>query len=474
MNKFLLTTLSAAVILSGCASVWRTPMPEVKMEFKAQTNATQVSKEWWKEFKDENLNELIERAFKSNSNLAIALNNLDIARINLNIAKADYLPNFNLQGSGARAKTSAQSAAGLRSGGSAIGNAFSLSAVLSYEVDLWGRVRNSVAAKKETFAGSVYDYEGAKVSIAAGVAEAYFNLVMLGEQEEILKKTLTTYESTYAYRQNQRRAGAINEVVALQAKASVDSAKVQLLDVQTAKSSAASALAVLVGASLDEILNADVKVAKRIAKSPEVPSGLSTDILQKRADVASALQTLKASNALTGVARANWLPRLSLTGLFGFESMELGNLFKSNAVAWSGAASAAMPLLDWGKTYNGVELAELSQNAAFLNYQQVVKNAFSEVHTALVTRKNALAKERAMEDYFASVERIYNLTKSRYNAGAATHLDFLDAQRQFLSVHLSLASTKLAVATSAIGVFKAFGGGFESEATQNATNSSVK
>lgn len=464
MNKFLLTTLSAAVILSGCTSVWRTPMPEVKMEFKAQTNATQVSKEWWKEFKDENLNELIERAFKSNSNLAIALNNLDIARINLNIAKADYLPNFNLQGSGAR-KTSAQSA---------IGNAFSLSAALSYEVDLWGRVRNSVAAKKETFAGSVYDYEGAKVSIAAGVAEAYFNLVMLGEQEEILKKTLTTYESTYAYRQNQRRAGAINEVVALQAKASVDSAKVQLLDVQTAKSSAASALAVLVGASLDEILNADVKVAKRIAKSPEVPSGLSADILQKRADVASALQTLKASNALTGVARANWLPRLSLTGLFGFESMELGNLFKSNAVAWSGAASAAMPLLDWGKTYNGVELAELSQNAAFLNYQQVVKNAFSEVHTALVTRKNALAKERAMEDYFASVERIYNLTKSRYNAGAATHLDFLDAQRQFLSVHLSLASTKLAVATSAIGVFKAFGGGFESEATQNATNSSVK
>ncbi len=454
-----------AFVFGGCSSMWRPEMPETKVEFKANLTNADIGKEWWREFGDEKLNTLVQKGLENNINLALALANLEISRVNLNIARSAYLPFASLDGSAGRSKISGESAsaASLKALGKSpsASNSFSLSAVLSYEIDLWGRVRNTVEAQKATFRANVYDYESARVSIAAGVVEAYFNLIMLKEQEKVLRESLATYQNTLNYRAAQLKAGAIDRVTELQARASVDGAKVQLLEIQTALSSAQTALAVLVGKDVEEILGANFEVSANLPKAPKVPQGVSADILSRRADVAKAFETLRAQNALVGVARVGWLPTLSLTGLFGFESVELKNLFKSSAVKWSAGGAVAMPLLDWGKTYNNVQLAKLSQTASFLNYQNVVRNAFGEVRNALVARENALKKEQAMQNYYASVAQIYNLTRMRYNSGAATHLEFLDAQRQLLSVRLNLVSAKLSSVTSAVGVFKAFGGGFK-------------
>lgn len=196
---------------------------------------------------------------------------------------------------------------------------------------------------------------------------------------------------------------------------------------------------------------------------PEVPNGISSDVLLHRADIASALQRLKASNFLVGVARTSYLPKLSLTGIFGFSSDEFDRFFVKNANTWSVGGSLIMPLLDFGRTKNKVELANLEQNASFLSYDKAVKTAFGEIRTALDTRKNSVLKEKSMQNLVESQTKIYDLSKARYDNGYSTHLEFLDSQRNLLSARLSLAQSKLSVATSIIDVYKSLGGGFDYE-----------
>lgn len=453
MNKVI--TILIAAIISGCSL--RPDMIEIQQEYRYQMDVYSINESWWESFGDERLNLLIQKALQNNSDLLIALNNIEKARVSLRLDRIEYLPNISLQGEASKSD---------KGYNNPTVEQFSLSAVLSYELDLWGRVRNTANASEAAYNATKFDYESARISLASSVANAYFLLISLREQEQILKDTLISYIQSVEYRAMQLASGEIDELVYAQTVATADEARAQLAGLQTQISQANSALAILVGGSLDEILYSDINVATRLPNLPQVPSGISSDILLKRADVASALERLKSSNYLVGVARTQWLPKISLTGIFGYSSADLDNLISVNKSIWSVGGSLIGPLLDFGRTYNSVEIANLEQNASFLAYDKAVKNAFSEIRTALDSRKNSMIKAQSTANLVASQQKVYDIAQSRYDAGYSSHLELLDSQRSLLSAKLSLTSANLEAVNSVVAVFKAFGGGFEYESDE--------
>ena len=454
MNKII--TILIAALISGCSL--RPDMIEIQQEYRYQMDVYSINESWWESFGDERLNLLIQKALQNNSDLLIALNNIEKSRIALRLDRLEFLPNISLQGEATKEGKADTSHNNI--------NKFSLSSVLSYEVDLWGRVRNTANASEAIYNATKFDYESARISLASSVANSYFLLISLKEQEKILQDTLDSYIKSVEYRAVQLESGEIDELVYAQSVAAADGAKAQLAQLQTQISQANSALAILVGESLDEILYADVDTANNLPTLPDVPSGISSEILLKRADIASAIERLRSSNYLIGVARTQWLPQISITGLFGYTSNELNELISSNRSVWNIGGSLIAPLLDFGRAYNNVELANLEQNASFLAYDKAVKSAFGEIRTALDGRKNSIIKATSTANLVASQQKVYDIAQSRYDAGYSSHLELLDSQRSLLSAKLSLTSANLEAVNSVVAVFKAFGGGFEYESDE--------
>ena len=450
--------LITAAFLAGCS--FRPDMPNVDTNFTSTYTfeTSDIRDLWWKEFGDENLNVLVESALEKNTNLRIAYLNLEKAKASLGVAESSLLPGVNLNVSYTKAKTSGETYTGqpqtrYRSSSINLG--------LNYEIDLWGRVRNSVLAANESLNASKFDYDSARLSLSSSVAKSYFALVSLNMQEAVLKETLKTYEDTLALRKTQLDLGGINEMTYLQSKAAVESAKMSLISVLNLKSKALTSLAILTGKNNDEILKGAVASSKTLPASPEISAGISSDILLRRSDVAKALADLKVTNALVGVAKADYFPTISLTGLLGFTSVDFENIFVGNANTWSIGGSLAQKIFDYGRTKNNVRVAETNEQIAAVTYEATVRSALGEVRDALISRQNTKLSLDQVKNLLQSQQKIYSLAKDQYNAGYIGHLELLDAQRNLLQAKLQDISAKLDEVDSAVEVYRALGGGFK-------------
>ena len=452
--------LITAAFLAGCS--FRPDMPNVDTNFTSTYTfeTSDVRDLWWKEFHDENLNVLVESALEKNTNLRIAYLNLEKAKASLGVAEASLLPGVNLNVSYTKAKSSGETYTGQPQ---TRYRTSSINLGLNYEIDLWGRVRNSVLAANESLNASKFDYDSARLSLSSSVAKSYFTLVSLNMQEAVLQETLKTYEATLALRKTQLDLGGINEMTYLQSKAAVESAKMSLISVLNLKSKALTSLAILTGKSNDEILKGAVASSKTLPASPEISAGISSDVLLRRSDVAKALADLKTTNALVGVAKADYFPTISLTGLLGFTSVDFENIFVGNANTWSIGGSLVQKIFDYGRTKNNVRIAETNEQIAALAYEGTVKTALGEVRDALISRQNAKLSLDQVKILLQSQQKIYSLAKDQYDAGYIGHLELLDAQRNLLSAKLQDISAKLDEVDSAVEVYRAFGGGFKLE-----------
>lgn len=450
--------LITAAFLAGCS--FRPDMPNVDTNFTSTYTfeTSDIRDLWWKEFHDENLNSLVESALEKNTNLRIAYLNLEKAKASLGIAEADLLPGVNLNAGATRTRNSAETATHMPQ---TTTKSYEINLGLNYEIDLWGRVRNSVLAANENLNASKFDYDSARLSLSSSVAKSYFALVSLNMQEAVLKETLKTYEDTLALRKTQLDLGSINEMTYLQSKAEVERAKTSLTSVLNSKSQALTSLAILTGKSNDEILKGAVASAQNLPSSPEIKAGISSDVLLRRSDVAKALADLKATNALVGVARAQYFPTLSLTGLFGFASDEFDRIFMGSASVWSLGANLTQKIFDFGRTKNNVRVAETNEQIAAITYEATVRSALGEVRDALISRQNTKLSLDQVKNLLQSQQKIYSLAKDQYNAGYISHLELLDAERNLLQAKLQDVSAKLDEVDSAVEVYRALGGGFK-------------
>lgn len=443
-------SLSLVLVLAGCGL--RPALPEESIKFTPSTKQDiQISSEWWREFEDTSLNKLIENAMKNNADLQTAYINIQKAARTLGISKADWLPSLGLN------------AGYNRSGAGATGrqnptNSFSLGASLSYELDIWGKVKDSVEIAGANLKASGFDYDAARLSIAASVAKGYFKLSSLLAQKDVYEKSLKIYEQTKNQYAQKLLVGAISQSEYLQSEASVQNALLRLANLDAQISQAQAALSILCGDSLDEIIYGVTDVSSSVM--PKFAGGIAADILEHRPDVAAAWQRVVSSNIAIGLEKKAWLPSLSLVGKFGYSSMDANDLVSAQNSAWSFGGSLLQNLFDGGRINAKIDIAKLSAQAAFISYESVVKKAISEAVTALDSASSAwIVYERAKE-ILHTQEKIYDLAKIKFDNGATEYITLLDAQRTLLNTQLELVNSEFSQKMAIVDVYKALGGGW--------------
>lgn len=476
--------LISGMALSGCSFAPDYNRPEMDIPdtwSKAPYNLPMATKsleiQWWKRFNDPVLDKLVEEALLHNQNLAAAIARVDQARAYLGLAKAEYFPSLAGSGSAGRAKvTEGDIAAGTAisklfglngipaDAPGRVNNQFSLGLQAVWEMDLWGKVRNSTAAAREQLLASEAGQRGVVLSLAGQTASAYISLRSYDAQLSIAKRTLASREEALKIYRARYDEGLISELDFLRAKTEVDSVRASLYTAQYQVATAESALMVLTGRSPRDIFEASPKrglALDAMPSAPQLPVGMPSDLLERRPDLVAAEANLRAANFKIGAAKAAWFPSISLTGQLGTQSSELDHLFESATNIWSIGGGINLPILTFGRISNNVKASEAAQREAAASYVLAVQQAFQEVRDALTIQDRTVYVVKALNDSVNSLRKATELARLRYDNGYASYLDVLDAERSLFDAEIQLAGTRAAHLTSIINVCMALGGGWE-------------
>ncbi|MHC3994815.1 efflux transporter outer membrane subunit [Thiomicrolovo sp. ZZH C-3] len=463
MNTHKLLSLAAALwLLGGCSmapklSVTPPELPEQNAA-SADSNASTVGATWWKAFKDETLNALVDEALHNNDDLKIAASRVAQAAASLGFSRAERYPTLDGGASAYRQKTSGETLSPF-SGFSY--NSFDLSVTAAYELDFWGKYKNLEAAARGELIATDADRETVRIGLIAGVAELYFNLVSLRRQITVTEETVQAFKESYEYRSRQFRHGAIDELTLQQSHALYATAKVSLAGLREEHALAENAMGILLGRSPKALLEAAYDTVNVLPEPQPVPADLTSGLLERRPDILAAESRLRTANATIGVAKAAYFPTISLTGTAGYSSSELDNLLNASAQMWGLGATLYVPLLDFGRIENSVNEAEAKKDEAVMVYAQTVKAAFKEVYDALAKIRAADEKLTAQEEANTALEKVLGLSQRRFDSGYGTYLEVIDAKRALLASRLNLVQLSAARITNQISLYKALGGGWE-------------
>lgn len=430
------------------------------------TESVKFDEQWWKVFNDQDLNALVDKALKNNTDLRLAFVRFEQAAQTLGIDRSDLFPDLDGQMGVTRASDGANSSI---SGRRQTTTNLNMGLNLSYELDLWGKYRDGYFASSKAYEASIYDFQSSKLTLVSNVVKMYFNAINLNSQVQILEQTVADYTKAYELRDEQFKVGAIGEYELYSYKAQLETAKAQLETAKAQKDNNDKALMILVSSNLNDILYATSSKTDIEHFKIELPQGISSEILLQRPDINAALRRLEQQNYLIGVARTAYLPSISLTGLLGFGSPQLNNVLDTQSFNWSAGANAVLPILRWGEIRYNVNLAKLAKDEAYLNYESILKNALGEVRTALVNRESAFNNEKNYAQLLQSQEKIYELEQLRYDNGISSLNDLLSARQNYLSAKLSYESSVYNLLSSVVDVIKAFGGGFDKANNQEAS-----
>ena len=454
-------TMIMATALAGCsfAPEYTRPAMELPQTWKSDpTHAERIEVQWWRRFDDAVLNTLVEEALGANRDIAAAVASADYARAQLGVARAGLFPLLNGQAQGTQTWVDGSKVT------SSIQPPFSAGFGASWELDLWGRLRNAKDAALYQLMAQESAQKGLQLSIAAQVANGYFLLRSLDLQLSTTERTLTTREDALRIYQARYSQGLINELDLTRAKTEVETAKTSLYQTRTSLEAAESALAVLLGRSPRAIMEGSAqrgRALEDIPTPPVIPSGVPSELLERRPDIQQAEFALKASNANIGVAKAAWFPSISLTGMFGVISPELHTLLRNPTQTWDYGGSASVPLLDFGKVKSGVEAAEAKQREALASYEKTVQGAFRDMRDALTQQQESSNVVASLERTVKELRLATRLARIRYDNGYSSYLEVLDAERSLFQSEMQLASARSDRLSAIVSVCLALGGGWK-------------
>jgi multidrug efflux system outer membrane protein len=459
----LLIALSHAVCIGALAACTTTPPAPPALDLPPATTSQPALDRWWLAFGDPVLNALVDDAMANNLDLAAAITRVDASRALYRLAYLSQYPDYNISASAARSRIS-QDANGFAPGIPVIGSNFLVAFNASYELDLWGKYSNATQAARNDLLASEYARETVRTAVAAETARVYFQLLASDAQVALLNDTLKTRTETVALQKDRYQAGVIGEFDLKTAEA--ERAAVAS-DVAVAKRLVAqnlSALAALLGRTPREVFdprfNRDVQMVW-LTEVPTLPEGLPSDMLERRPDIRDAERQLAAASQRIDVARADYFPKISLTGFIGSESAALSTLFSGPAAIWSIGAGLAQPLFGLSVTQANVELRTAQRDQTVVAYRQSVQSAFRDAHDALVanqTTREALAAQTERKD---RLQESLELADLRYNSGYSPYLDVLDVQRQLLQAQTLQILAARDVRLAVVDVAKALGGGWD-------------
>lgn len=450
---------AAAFLAAGCTPSYTLP-PTQLPDAVTPGGQVVVAKDWWKAFNDPVLDKLIADAFASSPTLDIAVAKVDAAQARLGISGSQQLPTLDAAAGGSRTQLSGSTNP---QGPADPFNAYQANLRAFWELDLWGRIRNEVAASEADLLAASWSHDAVQLALAAQVAQAYFQLRALDGQLDITRRTVTSREASYALRDKRFAGGITSELDLRQAETELANARAQVPDLVDSVTRVEGTLASLAGATPNALFGSGAprgKAVDAIPVPPGVPEGLPSDLLNRRPDIQEAEQGLRATQARVASAQAAWFPTIALTGTYGGESLAVGDLFKGPARAWTFAGALTLPLFNSGLTAAQVDLASSSERLAAAAYRDVVIRAFADARNALVAKKQAADRVAAREQAVNALKRQQRLATLRYDNGYSNYLEVLDAERTLFSAELALAEARRAHLSAAVDLYRALGGGW--------------
>lgn len=430
-----------------------------------QTAIQPADTAWRDFFTDQRLVRVIEMALANNRDLRVAMANVEQARAQYRVQRADLLPTIAGRGSATYQDMpfaqQQQPGAGAAAGASGRTDIYSASVGISaWEIDLFGRIRNLSKAALEQYFASVETRNAAQVALIAETATAWLSMAADQERLRISQDLASAFGKTLELTRARFAKGIASELDVRQAQTSYDQARSDIAEATTLVAQDQNALNLLAGSTVpaEDLPSAmpqgDVTLAN-------LPADLPSTLLLRRPDIMSAEHQLRAANANIGAARAAFFPNISLTAAFGTLSAGLSNLFAAGSDYWSAAPSASLPIFDFGRNQGNLRYSRATYDAMLATYEGSVQTGFREVADALARRGTMTAQVEAQTSLREAALAGYRLSEARFRAGVDPFLTTLDAQRTLYNAERSLLATRLARAANMIELYRAMGGGLK-------------
>jgi multidrug efflux system outer membrane protein len=473
-----LATVWVITFLTGCAVGPDYKRPEatatMPAAYAAVTNGWKVAEpqahlpkgKWWEVFGDEELNGLEARAATANQELKAAVASFDQARAIADVTRSQLFPQIGISPSAMAHRNSANEPfEGQAAGVSNTTTYADLIAPLnlSYEVDLWGRVRRSVESARAQQQASADDLEGVKLAIEAEVATDYFTLRALDAETELLSSNIYVFGKSLELTQNRRTGGVATDLDVAQAETVLRTTEAELPATQLQRAQFEHALAVLTGQAASVFT-----VPERPLNTPPpvIPPGLPSQLLERRPDIAAAERRMAAANASIGVAKGAFFPAIQLNGLAGLESLHLGSLFDWQSRFWSLGPSLTMPLFDAGQNSANLRAARASYQQAVASYRQTVLVAFADVEDNLAAQELLSRQGDAEAAALRAARKQFEVADYRYRAGLVTFLDVATAENSALEVERAAVQLRGQQLVAAVSLVRSLGGGWQDPVAQ--------
>ena len=454
----------AALMLGACsfAPDYTPPEMPAPAAYKEAGNWVEAKHEdtsstaaWWKVFGDAQLDGLEDQVTSANQNLKAAVAQYDQASAIAREARAAYYPAITVNSGASRQQLSRTTA---NISGNGLYNDYTLGANLSYEIDIWGRVRNTVAANEDQAEASADDLAGVALSLHAELAGDYFALRGDDTAQKILDQTVADYQKALNLTQQRYKGGVAAEADVDQAETQFENAETQAADIRLQRAQLEHAIAILTGKAPAD-LNLDP--APLTVKIPSLAAGVPSLLLQRRPDIAAAERRVAAANAEIGVARAAWFPDFNLSAAFGVESASPARWLTAPSEFWSLGPSAMLPIVQGGAIDALNEEARASYDQQAANYRQTVLTAYGEVEDNLAAMRQLAQEDKTQATATTAAERALAQANNLYKGGDATYLDVVVSQNNELQAKLAAVTIAVRHLTASAQLIKALGGGWQ-------------
>jgi NodT family efflux transporter outer membrane factor (OMF) lipoprotein len=464
----LLALLVSFLMISGCTVGPRyakptTPAPpaykEVPPDWKSAQPSDQIAKgKWWEIYQDPQLNALEEQINVSNQNLKAAEAQFEQARALVRFNRAAYYPTVSANPSAAREHLSSHRPL-VPSSTENTGTDLVIPLDVSYEADVFGRIRHSVEAARADAQASAADVESVRLSLHAELAFDYFEMRTLDAEEQLLLSNVTSFERALDLTQSRYKGGVASAVDVAQAQTQLENTRTQAIDVLVLRAQNEHAIATLIGQPASTF---NSPVVAWNAPPPDIPPGVPSELLERRPDIAAAERRVAAANARVGIARAAYFPIFNLTGSGGFESTAITTLIQGPSGFLTVGAAAAQTVFDGGRRRAVTEQDRAAFDESVANYRQTVLNAFQEVEDNLAILRILNDEAAAQQAAVAAAEHSLELSTNRYKGGVVSYLEVTTAQSTALADERAAVDILRQRMTASVSLIKALGGGWNS------------
>lgn len=439
------------------------PALEMPAEYRSVPNEyeTYANLPWWEQFGDSVLNGLIRTALDNNLDLMVATARVLEFYEKYKVVFSQFLPQVSLAVTYDRLELSGAIPYQPLVPGFRFNNLFQLLGQVSYEFDIWGKIRNATAAAKASYLAQVDNRNAVIISLVSSVAKNYIQLLQFDEQLDIAKKTYEGRARLWDMAKKRFDAGLVSQMEVSQAESEVEGAQLQIKNFEAFITVQENLICLLMGVPPGPIPRGNV--LQDFSAPPMIPIGLPSDLLSNRPDIMQAEQDVIAANALIGVAKANFFPSITLNGVQGQKSSELGDLFTKNASAFDYQLGALQPVYTGGRLPAQLEEARAVYLETVYAYREVFLTALKEVSDALIGHQKAKEKLEIDKKQQAALEEYFRLAKLRYFNGQADYLTVVESEKNLFTNQLDTVTTKSEIIVSLIDLYKALGQGWDIE-----------